>query len=314
MCTAVSFIDDMNNLYFGRNLDWSCGYGEKIIITPKQYNKMKSPFNAILKTKYPIIGMGIIEEDTPLYFDCGNDQGLAIAGLNFPGYAQYEENVIENLTNVSAYEFPLWVAGKFATVAEVRKALKNVAIINKPINEKYPCSLLHWIISDAVQSIIVEYTNTGMHVYDNSVSVLANQPEFPWHKENLRNYINLHSDVPDSAEWNKLTLTPYGSGAGMRGLPGDYYSPSRFVRAAYLNANYPIKNTENDNVNKMFHILKSVAMIDGAAKMTNGDFEKTIYTSCFSSFTKVYYFMTYDDLNIQRVKLKDIDSIDLIEY
>ena len=33
--------------------------------------------------------------------------------------------------NVAAYEFPLWVAASFSTVAEVREALKDVVIVAK---------------------------------------------------------------------------------------------------------------------------------------------------------------------------------------
>ena len=107
MCTGIRFDDDKNNLYFGRNLDWSTGYGEKIVVTPKNY-QYKSAFLGEMSPRNAIIGMGIIEENIPLYFDCANEAGLAIAGLNFPGYASYEKSPVEGKINVSAYEFPLW--------------------------------------------------------------------------------------------------------------------------------------------------------------------------------------------------------------
>ena len=37
MCTAVCFPDDAGNLYLGRNLDWTCGYGERCRIVPAGY-------------------------------------------------------------------------------------------------------------------------------------------------------------------------------------------------------------------------------------------------------------------------------------
>ncbi|MBR3180340.1 linear amide C-N hydrolase, partial [Candidatus Saccharibacteria bacterium] len=37
MCTGVRFSDDAGNMYFGRNLDWSVGYGEKVVLTPRGY-------------------------------------------------------------------------------------------------------------------------------------------------------------------------------------------------------------------------------------------------------------------------------------
>lgn len=314
MCTGIRFNDDKGNMFFGRNLDWSVGYGQRIVVTPKGY-QYHSAFLGDLTPKYALIGMGIVEENTPLYFDCGNEAGLAIAGLNFPGYAKYEEKPVEGKTNISAYEFPLWIAMNFSTVDEVEATLKNVAIIAKPINDKYPVSMLHWIIGDKTRSIVVEYTDKGMEIFRNDVDVLTNQPGYAWHKENLRNYMNLSSPQPEKVTWGKAEMTAFGSGSLMRGLPGDYYSPSRFVRVAYLNTHYPAKSTEEENVSRLFHTLTGVAMIDGAAAMSSGDFEKTVYTGGFSASTKTYYWNTYDDPAIKHSALSDFDinSSELIQ-
>lgn len=307
MCTGIRFNDDKGNLYFGRNLDWSVGYGEKIVVTPKNY-QYKSAFLGDMTPKNAIIGMGIIEENTPLYFDCANEAGLAIAGLNFPGYANYEKDEVAGKTNIAAYEFPLWIAMNFTTVDEVEAALKDVAIIAKPINEKYPVSLLHWLIGDKDRSIVVEYTEKGMQIFKNDFDVLTNQPGYDWHRENMRNYMNIMSPEPEKVTWgSKATMTPFGSGSLMRGLPGDFYSPSRFVRVAYFNTHYPAKSTEEENISRLFHTLAGVAMIDGGARMTDGQYEKTIYTGGFSSATNTYYWNTYEDPAIKKAALADYD-------
>ena len=313
MCTGIRFNGSDGSMYFGRNLDWSVGYGEKVVIVPRGY-KYKSAFLGEMANSPAIIGMGIVVENTPLYFDCANENGLAIAGLNFPGYAEYAPQAVEGKTNVSAYEFPLWVVLNFKTVDEVEKALKDVAIVAKPINEQYPVSELHWIIGDAKRSIIVEYTKAGMEIFENDVDVLTNQPGYGWHKENLRNYMNLFSQMPKEVKWQKATMKAFGSGSLMRGLPGDYYSPSRFVRVAYLNTHYPAKSTEEENVSRLFHTLTGVAMIDGAAAMADGEFEKTVYTGGYSAATQTYYYNTYEDPAIKSVALKDynLDTAELI--
>lgn len=306
MCTGIRFTDDSGNMFFGRNLDWTEGYGQKVVVTPKGYT-YHSAFLGDMQPKYALIGMGIVQENVPLYFDCGNEAGLAIAGLNFPGYAQYEPQAVDGKTNVAAYEFPLWVAMNFASVDEVEAALKSVAIVAKAINDKYPVSLLHWIIGDAKRSIVVEYTDKGLEIFHNDVDVLTNQPGYAWHKENLRNYMNLSSPQPEKVQWGKAEMTAFGSGSLMRGLPGDYYSPSRFVRAAYLNTHYPVKNSEDENVARLFHTLTGVAMIDGAAAMASGDFEKTVYTGGYSAASKTYYWNTYENPAIQKACLSDYD-------
>ena len=306
MCTGVRFCDKAGNMYFGRNLDWSTGYGQKVLITPRGY-KYKSAFLGEMANSPAIIGMGIVAENTPLYFDCANEHGLAIAGLNFPGYAAYAPDAIEGKTNVAAYEFPLWVALNFRTIDELEKALPSVAIVAKPINNQYPVSQLHWLIGDANKSIVVEYTENGMEIYQNDVDVLTNQPRYDWHKENLRNYMNLLPMMPKGVKWDKATLTPFGSGSLMRGLPGGFYSTDRFIRVAYLNTHYPAQADESSNVSRLFHTLSGVAMIDGAAAMADGTFEKTIYTGGYSTTTKTYYYNTYDNPTIQPVALNDYD-------
>ncbi|MFZ3453038.1 choloylglycine hydrolase [Arthrobacter sp. 7Tela_A1] len=304
MCTGIRFSDNSGNLYLARNLDWTFGYGERVVLTPTGYST-RSPFGAVPEIRHAVIGMGIVEEDTPLYFDCGNDAGLAVAGLNFPGYADYAPEAVEGAVNVAAFEFPLWVASQFASVDEVEAALGSVVIVDRPINEKYPSSLLHWIIGDGKRAIVVEYTSDGMHVFDDDVDVLANQPGFSWHHENLRNYLNASPDYPEKVVLARADLSPFGSGSLMRGIPGDYYSPSRFVRAAYVNAHYPQKATEEENVSRAFHTLQQVAMVEGSAAMDSGQFEKTIYTGLFSARTKSYYWNTYEDPAIQSAAMAD---------
>ncbi|KRC37026.1 choloylglycine hydrolase [Oerskovia sp. Root918] len=304
MCTGIRFSDGQGNVYLARNLDWTSGYGEQVVVTPTGYAP-RSPFGAVPSIEHAVIGMGIVEEDTPLYFDCGNDAGLAVAGLNFPGYAEYATGPVDGAVNVAAYEFPLWVASQFASVDEVEAALKDVAIVDKPINDKYPSSLLHWIIADAERAIVVEYTSDGMQVFHDDVDVLTNQPGFSWHHENLRNYLNTSPEFPQDTVLGSAHLTPFGSGSHMRGIPGDYYSPSRFVRAAYVNNHYRAKETEEENVSRAFHTLQQVAMVDGCAAMGSGEFEITIYTGLFSSRTTTYYWNTYEDPAVRSVALAD---------
>lgn len=313
MCTGVRFSDKSGNMYFGRNLDWSVGYGQRVVVAPRGY-KYKSAFLGEVEKSPAVIGMGIVVDNTPLYFDCANENGLAIAGLNFPGYSKYETAPVEGKTNIAAYEFPLWVVLNFTTVDEAEKALKNVAIVAKPINDQYPVSELHWIIGDAKRSIVVEYTERGMEIFENDVDVLTNQPGYGWHKENLRNYMNLFPLMPKEVKWNKAKMTAFGSGSLMRGLPGDYYSPSRFIRVAYLNTHYPVQTDEASNVSRLFHTLSGVAMIDGAAAMADGAYEKTVYTGGYSTASKTYYYNTYEDQAIKSVSLKDqnLDASELI--
>ncbi|EFA23638.1 choloylglycine hydrolase [Bifidobacterium gallicum] len=305
MCTGVRFTDADGNLYFGRNLDWTVDYGEKVTMTPAGFT-YQTKFGAP-DGKRAVLGMGITCDGIPLYFDCANENGLAVGGLNFPGYAQYEEGPVDGKTNVAAYEFPFWIARNFDTVDEAEAALKDVAIVGVPVSDEYPVSMLHWIIADKDRSIIVEYMADGLHLYHNPVDVLTNQPTFGYHLENLRNYMGAKPEFPATETWDKLELTPWGSGTSMFGLPGDYSSPSRFVRAAYANAHYPDMKGEKDNVQRLLKTLQNSAFILGGAEVAGGQFEKTIYSSCYSALTNTYYYNTYEDYTVKAHALSDFD-------
>ena len=304
MCTGIRFTSADGKMYFGHNLDWGEQFGQTVYVTPKGW-EVKYQFLDAAPTKSAIIGTAITFEGFPLYFDCGNAEGLACAGLNFPGYAQYEADAISGKTSIAAYEFPLWVCANFATVDEVEAALKNVAIVSKAPSPQLGVSLLHWIIGDATRSIVVEYMPDGMHIHHNEVDVLTNQPTFDWHMENLRNYMNCAPKYVPEVTWDAHKLVPFGGGANMRGIPGDYYSPSRFVKVAYLNANYPAQDTEAKNVSRLFHTLGNVSMVEGASIMENGQSEFTLYTGCYSAATQSYYFSTYEDATIRCAHLAD---------
>lgn len=309
MCTAVRFVGKDGALFWGRNFDWNESYGEKPVVMPKGF-AIKSAFGQDYESLHAAIGIATEYEGYPLFFNCGNDAGLSVGGLNFPGYAKFEDGPVAGKTNIAAYEMPVWVAANFVTVAQVREALADVAIVGQGIAPSLPVAMLHWHVADAQESIVVEYQSDGMHVYDDDVDVLTNQPPFPWHRENLRNYMNCSGSWPEKVTWDKAVLAPFGTGATMRGIPGDSYSTSRFVKAAFVNAFHPQKDTERDNVMRMFHTLGSVSFVEGCARMADGSSEMTLYSDCFSAETGNYYFNTYDDPALRMACLKDYASAD----
>ena len=239
MCTGVRFSDDEGNTYFGRNLDWSFSYGETILVTPRGYH-YDTVFGAGGKAKpNAVIGVGVVMADRPMYFDCANEHGLAIAGWNFPGYASFVHEPVEGTENVATFEFPLWVARNFDSVDEVEEALRNVTLVSQIVPGQQE-SLLHWFIGDGKRSIVVEQMADGMHVHHDDVDVLTNQPTFDFHMENLRNYMCVSSEMAEPTSWGKASLTAWGAGVGMHGIPGDVFphrasfvwpTPTRITRS-----------------------------------------------------------------------------------
>lgn len=305
MCTGVRFTDKSGNLFFGRNLDVPMNYGEKIVITPRNY-PIPYRFIEAKETKRAIIGVGIAVDKYPLYFDCVGESGLSIAGLDFLGYAHFTPKPIEGKINLTPYELMLWVVDEFDSVRDLKEALKNVNLVNDPFNSSMPVASLHWIVSDKEQSIVIEQTETkGLVAYDNPVGVLTNSPEFDWHLTNLTNYLNINPQDAPAKMWGTKDVEPFGVGTGGLGLPGEAMSPSRFVRIAYYNNHYPVEDTEVKNVAKFFNMLKAVAMVEGSVVDSSQKNVATAYTSCYSVANKTCYFNRLHDFTIQSAQLDD---------
>ena len=146
MCSGIRFTDKAGNMFFGRNLDWSFSYGERVVITPANY-QLPSPFGAMPQTRFPLIGMGITAQGIPLYFDCANDQGLAVAGLNFPGFAAYEPQAVESEI------YKMWQEGGYFH-AERDEHKKPFTIVMPPPNVTGQLHMGHAMDATLQDSII----------------------------------------------------------------------------------------------------------------------------------------------------------------
>lgn len=313
MCTAVTY--KTKNLYFGRTLDYEYSYKEEITITPRNY-KFKFKNQEAINNHYAIIGMAYISENYPLYYDAINEKGLGIAGLNFVGNAYYNEETYTNKDNIAPYELIPWILSQCATTKEARKLISRMNIINAQFNERLPVAQLHWIISDAEETITVEAIKEGIKIYENPVGVLTNNPSFDKQIFSLNNYINLSNKTPQNEFSQKLKLEQYSRGMGAIGLPGDLSSQSRFVRATFVKMNSVSGESENESVSQFFHILNAVEQQRGCCQLDNGKYEIAIYTSCCNATEGIYYYTTYNNHQITAVNMhkENLDSNELIRY
>ena len=311
MCTSVSFLT--KNHYFGRTLDMECSYNEKVIITPRNYN-FKFRMSKEMSKHYAIIGMGIVADTFPLYYDATNEKGLSVAGLNFPVSAKYSEPVNDK-NNIAVFELVPWLLSNCASVDEVRELLTETNIVSMDFNEKYKSAQLHWMISDKDYSIVLECVDDGMKVYYNPVHVLTNNPEFPMQIFNLNNYMNLTREEPETRFAEGFDLNKYSRGMGALGMPGDLSSMSRFVRATFTRLNSVCGDSEDESISQFFHILQSVSQQNGCVRVGDA-FEKTVYSSCCNTDKGIYYYTTYNNNQISAVDMyrENLDNNDLIIY
>ena len=312
MCTAITY--RTRNFYFGRTLDYHISHGEEITLTPRQF---PLPFKSLrpLSTHYAILGVACVNREYPLYFDGINEKGLAMAGLNFIGYAHYL-SPRPGKENVAHFEFIPWVLGQCASVKEARTRIAHINLTNLPFHPEVPPAQLHWIIADRNEAITVECTKNGISVHPNPAGVLTNNPPFDIQLFQLNNYQHLSTKEPQNRFAPDLSLHPYSRGMGALGLPGDLSSQSRFVRAAFVRLNSVSGDSEEESVSQFFHILGTVQQPRGCCDLGDGAFEITRYTSCCNADKGIYYYTTYDNPRICAVDMhrEDLDADALIRY
>ncbi len=311
MCTAANYLTKCH--YFGRNFDYELSYHEQVIITPKKY-LIKFRNIDDIGEHHAIIGIAAGVNDYPLYYDACNDEGLAMAGLNFPDYCDYKP-LSESKVNVTSFEFIPYILAQCKNVKNAEKLLDEVNISNISFSKELPTSPLHWIISDKKKSIVVESVKEGLNVYDNPVGILTNNPPFDKQLFNLNNYRGLSNASPENTFGGDLDLAIYTRGMGSIGLPGDMSSPSRFVKATFVKENSISGESEKESVSQFFHILASVEQQKGCTLVENGQFEYTIYSDCYNADKGILYYKTYDgDKVAVDMNEYDLESGNLINF
>ncbi len=303
MCTALSF--KTREHYFGRNLDLDRSYGEEVCVVPRRF---PLSFRRIgdMEEHFALIGMATVINGIPLFYDAANEHGLSMAGLNFPDNAYYAE-VNDGYDNIASFEFIPWILGQCRSVDEARVLLARINITDESFCDNVPSSPLHWIISDADCSVVVEAMRDGVHVHDNPVGVLTNNPPFEYQLENLKKFSHIRNDNSGVDRDDDLPYVSYCQGLGALGLPGDVSSMSRFVRIAFGKENSVCDGDELSSVTQFFHLLTSVSMLRGICKTDEGTWDITGYSSCINTERGYYYYTTYQNRCISLIDMHKTD-------
>lgn len=303
MCTALTY--KTKKLYFGRNLDIDREYGECIVITPRHYF-LPRRFGGAQEQHYAMIGTGAIGNGYPLYFEATNEAGLSMAGLHFPGNAFYQ-NYREGKENVAPFELIPYLLGMCANLAEIRQMLDSINVVHCDFREDMPTTPLHWLISDKNGSMTLECTMEGMKIYENPFGVLTNNPPFDFHLAHVNLYKGLHERTGENRLAPELPLHSFSQGSGAFGLPGDFSSSSRFVKALFMKEKSFCEGGEWESINQFFHILQGVAMPKGCVVTESGALEYTRYSCCCNTEDQVYYYTTYENSTIRKIEMKEVD-------
>ena len=314
-CTGISLTPADGAAIRGRTLEFGFPMNSDVLIVPagKELSGTlpDGGKGMVYTTRYAAVGANALGQNA--FLDGLNEKGLSVGLFYFPNYAKYTEVTSANKSIALAPpEFGIWVLGSFATVDEVRAAIKDVVLVpTKMPGLGSPEGIVpgvHFFIQDqSGKSIVVEPVDGTLKVHDAPLGVMTNAPTYDWHMTNLQNYINLSVKDVESEKLGDVTLTAFGSGSGLRGMPGDFTPPSRFVRAAIFSQNAAPTKTGDAAVLSAFHILNQFDIPKGSvvnAAIGEPTDEITEWTSVADLKNLRWYFRTHEDQTIRMVDLK----------
>jgi choloylglycine hydrolase len=242
-----------------------------------------------------------------------NERGLTFAWLALPDFTKYQDEAAAREPGKALGHWDLcnWALGNFATVAEVRAAVADVHIWGQPMHPLNLIMPLHAAVHDETgASIVLEFTEGGLKVHDNEVGVLTNAPTYDWHLINLRNYLNLRARSAEPVRAASSVLSPLGPGSGLLGIPGDWTSPSRFVRIAAMKHFASRADDAEGAVILAEHLLGSVTLPRGLELTGPEGSQRSDYTrwSVIKDLSnRVYYFRGHDSHALRAVRLRELD-------
>lgn len=305
MCTAL-----IHNNLFGRTLDLEHSYDEQVVVVPRRF-PLPFRMQKTMSVHHAIIGMAHMAQGQPLFYDGVNEHGLAVAALNFPHSAVYQPPR-EGAVNLVSFELMSWVLAQCSTVSQARQLLEQVNVTGMDFSPNLPSTPLHWLIADRTQSLVAEPLADGLHLYENPTGVLTNEPPFPVQLTQLNNYLHLSSYPAQNRFAPALPLHGYSRGMGALGLPGDWSSQSRFVRAAFAAHN----TSTSSNVTRFFRLMACVEVPGGCVRLEDGAEVVSVYTSCCDLNRGLYHYVTCTNRQISAIDLhgQDLDGDTLSRY
>ena len=327
-CTGIRLTAADGAVVHARTLEFGVDLNSDVIMVPRGYARTGSTPDGKQglewKAKYASVGVNGV--GLPFIFDGLNEKGLAVGLFYFPtaaGYMPY--NAADAGKTIAPWEMGSWILENFATIEEVRDNLGKIVVPEVVFKAWGFVPPVHYVVLDASgKSIAIEYVNGKLNIHDNPLGVMTNSPTFDWHMTNLRNYVNFSLVNVPPVKLGSVTLTGFGQGTGMLGLPGDFTPPSRFVRAVAFSQSVLPSATGNDAVLQAFHILNNFDIPKGAAREREKDehgniqADHTIWTSANDLKAKRFYFRTYENSQIRMVDLmkmnldaKDIATISM---
>lgn len=318
-CTSFIIKSNDGHYVYGRTLEFGINLESTPIMIPRNYTYQGTGVNGqpgkSWKTKYAAMGMNGIH--LPILVDGVNEKGMSGGMLYAPNTAKFQHVTPDHSANsIASYEMLAYALTNFSTIAEARDGFKQI-MINETGHAPFPGAVpLHMTLHDSTgQSLVIEYNNGQLLTYDNPTGVMTNDPNFAYQLANIGLYANLSPKEANPVNINGTVYNPPSSGSGLHGIPGDFLSPSRFIRAVVYSAAAPTSAATEDQVAIAFHLLNNFDIPPGAIQLSNQNpygggtsgYEKTEWLSVIDAKNLIYYVKTFENPTVQMLDMKKIN-------
>ena len=312
-CTGITLRTAGGTPVPARTIEWAGNDLEsKYTIVPRGFKQHSllpdgQPNGMEFVSRYGYVGLAVQEKE--FVVEGLNEAGLSAGLFYFPAYGKYVEYHEELKANtISDLQLVSWILGSFKTIDEVKFAMTDVRVVT--IDPRG--STVHWrITEESGRQAVLEIINGKPKWYENQLGVLTNSPSFDWHLTNLNNYVNLSAGPISQRKVGNMTLTAFGGGGGLHGIPGDMTPPSRFVRAAFFQTTAPQQATAEKTVTQAFHILNNFDIPTGIQFEEGQEIpdipSATQWTVVSDIANRRIYYRTMHNSNIRCFDLKSID-------
>lgn len=256
------------------------------------------------KSRYSYTGMAVLGFGEPILVDGVNTAGLMGALLHYPEYASYSGAGAKGKTAVHPGRLIAWLLSRCSGVEEAVEEMSSLILADELIQGK-PLPAHYILSSRSGETVIIEPDADGLKIHRRTVGVLTNSPDYTWHRTNLRLYTGVTNQPKPPQTIAGYEIREFGErlGGGF-GLPGDYSSPSRFVRTAFIKQFAVQGKDELDGISRMFRAFAMVDIPEGLAKGSPDfeEYEQTLCTSVMCAESGVYYFAPSQNRRISAVR------------
>ena len=304
-CSALSYETRDGKHLFARNYDCPSAQGASVIFIPRNLEipLLQHKINAAtMTTRLACLGMGCIAFAAPLLFDGVNEKGLCGGMLHYSHSSDSEPvELASHSINSSFYLTAL--LSSCGSVEDAVTFVREHALSKEELIVGLPTQYHYFLTDSTGEALIIEPDEQGLNVFRHSIGVLTNAPSYSWHLINLRNYLTVRSSQPMPQKILGDNLKPLSVGAGGLGLPGDFTSPSRFVRLAFAKDALPEAKDERDGVTKVMSALGCVTIPQGFTHNGEGFIEETLYSAAMCSESKKYYVTLFSNRRLTSYSL-----------